>query len=92
MSHTRNTANKRAKRRRGASPTILPGTRVIVDEGERHCVEHGKLWFATEAEARTQAALLARDGSHEPGLEPYPCASSRGWHVGHSNRARGRIG
>lgn len=62
---------------------ILPGTRYIVDEHERVCVEHEKLYYATRAEAVGHLRILRRVRSHEPGLQVFWCQSSAGYHLGH---------
>jgi hypothetical protein len=52
------------------------------------CERHQKRIYLTEFKARAAIVEGDRRGTHDPGLEPYPCSYSGAWHVGHRSRGR----
>jgi hypothetical protein len=79
---------KRARAREMLAMMPIAGTRIRARDGVRLCIKHGKRWYPSESEAGHARGEIIRAGTHDPGLEAYPCAASKGWHLGHHGRWR----
>lgn len=66
---------------------------IYFKRGQPHCRQHHKRLHPSEGVAIAERRECIRKGTHDPGLQIYPCKAATGWHLSHAGgwRSFGRL-